>query len=100
MNYPPSTLMQILRGGLLITAIVVPVAVTIMILTGYRGLDNLAFLKKTADDPKIVCFENDLCILKSGNTWYVVTDVINEITVPERLRKSIPTDDRLPQPGE
>lgn len=80
---------QAIRGGILIAMVMVPVIITIMVLTGYRGFVDLGFSAAPPKEtgPEIRCLAGgEQCFLRIRGKWYVVVDVLDEQDVPIKFR--------------
>lgn len=72
---------NVLRTGILILVLVIPI---IVILISVTGLDQaLSANKQTSSE--LVCFDQKGCLLRVDDTWYVVTQVIKPGAIPPNL---------------
>ena len=61
--------------------------ITAMVMSGYRGFYDLGTgVNAEGPGPDIRCFDENNCILKVGDKWYVVTDVLDAKDVPLKFR--------------
>lgn len=84
----PSPLWQALKGGVIIAAVMVPIIITILVLSGYRGVFEFGVPGQRFGNTEneLICIDADTCIIQVGNKWFLIADVLDPENVPEQYR--------------
>ena len=83
-----------------------PLIITIMVLTGYRGFSDFGFGNREPEGtgPEIRCLpDGEQCYLRVRGKWYIVVGVLEEGDVPIKFRinlDEVKVEDSLSVPVE
>lgn len=83
------------RSGLLVAACLIPLSVLILSFFGAGNIQRIDIFD-FGDRPELVCINDELCIIKVNETWYVIADILdpNDIPMRYRLQQSFTTLDQ------